>query len=101
MEALILFIMVISLLLLGVPIAIALGLSSILFLLTYSDSSLASIAQTLFSAFEGHYTLLAIPFFILARMGLGLGLGFRASHIFTSLPTFPVLVLSSNIFFLL
>jgi C4-dicarboxylate transporter DctM subunit len=41
-------------------------MSSILFLLWFSDSSLASIAQTLFSAFEGHYTLLAIPFFILA-----------------------------------
>ena len=73
MEALILFIMVISLLLLGVPIAIALGLSSILFLLTYSDSSLASIAQTLFSAFEGHYTLLAIPFFILASSFMSTG----------------------------
>jgi C4-dicarboxylate transporter DctM subunit len=72
-EALILFILVISLLLVGVPIAIALGLSSILFLLVYSNSSLASIAQTLFSAFEGHYTLLAIPFFILASSFMSTG----------------------------
>ncbi len=66
MEVALLFIMVIGLMLIGVPIAISLGMSSVLFLLVYSDSSLASVAQTLFSAFEGHYTLLAIPFFILA-----------------------------------
>jgi len=65
MEVVILFGMVIGLLLLGVPIAISLGLSSIVFLLLYSDASMGSIAQTLFSAFDGHYTLLAIPFFIL------------------------------------
>ena len=66
MEVALLFGAVIGLLLIGVPIAVALGLSSTLFLLIYSDSSLASIAQTLFEAFEGHFTLLAIPFFILA-----------------------------------
>ena len=66
MEVALLFSLVIGLLIIGVPIAIALGMSSVLFLLVFSDSSLASIAQTLFSAFEGHYTLLAIPFFILA-----------------------------------
>jgi len=66
MEVVLLFVMVIGLLLVGVPIAVSLGLSSILFLLWFSDSSLASVAQTLFSAFEGHFTLLAIPFFILA-----------------------------------
>lgn len=66
MEVLFLFSMVIVLLLIGVPIAVSLGMSSVLFLLWFSDSSLASVAQTLFAAFEGHYTLLAIPFFILA-----------------------------------
>lgn len=66
MEVLLLFVMVIGLMLVGVPIAISLGLSSTLFLLWFSDSSMASIAQTLFEAFEGHFTLLAIPFFILA-----------------------------------
>ena len=66
MEALLLFLGVLFLLAIGVPIAVALGLSSILFLLYHSDSSMASVAQTLFEAFEGHYTLLAIPFFILA-----------------------------------
>ena len=66
MEALLLFAMVIGLLMIGVPVAVSLGMSSILFLIWFSESSLASIAQTLFSAFEDHYTLLAIPFFILA-----------------------------------
>lgn len=66
MEVVILFTLVIGFMLIGVPIAISLGMSSVLFLLVFSDSSLASVAQTLFSAFEGHYTLLAIPFFILA-----------------------------------
>ncbi len=66
MEVALLFSLVIGLLLIGVPIAVSLGLSSTLFLLWFSESSLASIAQTLFSAFEGHFTLLAIPFFILA-----------------------------------
>ncbi len=66
MDVVILFSMVIGLLLIGVPIAVSLGLSSTLFLLIYSDSSLASVASTLFEAFEGHFTLLAIPFFILA-----------------------------------
>ncbi|PRY26373.1 C4-dicarboxylate transporter DctM subunit [Aliiruegeria haliotis] len=66
MEVVLLFTMVIGLLMIGVPIAVSLGLSSVLFLLWFSDSSLASIAQTLFNAFEGHFTLLAIPFFILA-----------------------------------
>ncbi|MGR3715092.1 MAG: TRAP transporter large permease [Shimia sp.] len=66
MEVVFLFAMVIGLLLIGVPIAVSLGLSSILFLLMFSDATLASVAGTLFEAFEGHFTLLAIPFFILA-----------------------------------
>ena len=66
MEVALLFGMVIGLLMIGVPIAVSLGLSSTLFLLWFSDTSLASIAQTLFEAFEGHFTLLAIPFFVLA-----------------------------------
>ncbi len=73
MEILILFVMVIGLMLIGVPIAISLGFSSIVFLLVFSDSSLASVAQTLFEAFEGHSTLLAIPFFILASSFMSTG----------------------------
>ena len=60
-------------LIIGVPIAISLGLSSIFFLLTLSDTSLASIAQSFFQAMAGHYTLLAIPFFILASSFMSTG----------------------------
>jgi C4-dicarboxylate transporter DctM subunit len=73
MEVLILFTMVVGLMLIGVPIAISLGLSSILFLLALSDTSMASIAQTFFQAMAGHYTLLAIPFFILASSFMSTG----------------------------
>ncbi|MCG9675085.1 TRAP transporter large permease [Vibrio chagasii] len=73
MAMLFLFLMVIAFMLVGVPIAISLGLSSILFLLMHSDASLASVAQTLFNAFAGHYTLLAIPFFILASSFMSTG----------------------------
>jgi C4-dicarboxylate transporter DctM subunit len=73
MEMLLLFLMVIGFMLIGVPIAVSLGLSSILFLMILSDASLASVAQTLFSAFQGHYTLLAIPFFILASVFMSTG----------------------------
>jgi len=68
-----LFAMVIGLLLIGVPIAVALGLSSIIFLMTFSESSLASIAQAFYQGMAGHYTLLAIPFFILASSFMSTG----------------------------
>ncbi|MEO1282815.1 MAG: TRAP transporter large permease [Pseudomonadota bacterium] len=73
MEIAILFGMVIAFLMIGVPIAVALGLSSIAFLYIHSDGSLVVIAQTLFDAFAGHYTLLAIPFFILASTFMSTG----------------------------
>ncbi|MFW7522973.1 TRAP transporter large permease [Vibrio ostreicida] len=73
MDIWLLFIMVIGFMLIGVPIAVSLGLSSILFLMIHSDGSLASVAQTLFNAFAGHYTLLAIPFFILASSFMSTG----------------------------
>ena len=73
MDILFLFVMVVGFMLIGVPIAVSLGLSSILFLMMHSDASLASVAQTLFNAFAGHYTLLAIPFFILASSCMSTG----------------------------
>ena len=73
MEVFILFTMVIGLLFVGVPIAVALGLSSMLFLLVNSDTSLASIAASLYNGMAGHYTLLAIPFFILASTFMSTG----------------------------
>ncbi len=73
MTVALLFAMVIGLMMIGVPIAVSLGMSSVMFLLIFSDSSLASVAQTLFAAFEGHSTLLAIPFFILASSFMSTG----------------------------
>lgn len=73
MEIILLFAMVVGFMVFGVPIAISLGLSSVLFLLLHSDTSLASVAQTLFNSFSGHYTLLAIPFFILASTFMSTG----------------------------
>ena len=73
MDVVLLFVMVIGLLFVGVPIAVSLGLSSIFFLLVFSDTSLASIAQALYQAMAGHYTLLAIPFFILASSFMSTG----------------------------
>ncbi|MEL6639837.1 MAG: TRAP transporter large permease [Pseudomonadota bacterium] len=73
MDVVLLFGMVVAFLVVGVPIAISLGLSSILFLLMFSNSSLASIAQSLYNAMADHYTLLAIPFFILASSFMSTG----------------------------
>lgn len=73
MEVLFLFLMIIGLLLIGVPIAVALGVSSIIFQLIFSDTSLAAVAQSLYLAMAGHYTLLAIPFFVLASSFMSTG----------------------------
>lgn len=73
MDVAILFLMVIGLMLIGVPIAVSLGFSSILFLLVLSETSLSAVAQSFFQAMAGHYTLLAIPFFILASSFMSTG----------------------------
>ena len=73
MEVVFLFALIVALLLVGVPIAVSLGLSSIIFLLAFSDTSLGSVAQSLYQAMAGHYTLLAIPFFILASSFMSTG----------------------------
>ncbi|OMH38884.1 TRAP transporter large permease [Motiliproteus sp. MSK22-1] len=57
----------------GMPIAIALGLSSMTTILLFSNDSLASVALKLFEATSEHYTLLAIPFFILSSAFLSTG----------------------------
>jgi C4-dicarboxylate transporter DctM subunit len=54
------------LLFLRVPIAISLGLSSILTLLVFSEQSLVALTQRFFFSLQGVPPLLAIPFFILA-----------------------------------
>ena len=49
----------------GVPVAISLGLSSLLTIMFFAQDSLASLSIKLYETSE-YYTLLAIPFFILA-----------------------------------
>jgi len=68
-----LFIFLFGCMMLGMPIALALGLSSITTILLFSGDSLASIALKLFEALSEHYTLLAIPFFILSSTFLSTG----------------------------
>ena len=50
---------------LGVPIAVSLGLASVLTMVLFADQSLMSLAQKFFHTMQV-YPLLAIPFFILA-----------------------------------
>ncbi len=68
-----LFIILLLCLLTGMPIAFALGLSSITTILLFSSDSLASIALKLLESQSEHYTLLAIPFFILSSTFLSTG----------------------------
>lgn len=72
MEPIVLFGLVLLLLLIGTPIAVSLGLSSLVIILFFSSDSLASISLKLFEAME-HYTLLAIPFFILSSAFMSTG----------------------------
>lgn len=68
-----LFIALFICMMIGMPIAIALGFSSMLTILLYSNDSLASIVLKLYESTSEHYTLLAIPFFILSSAFLSTG----------------------------
>lgn len=59
-----LFVLLFVFMVLGMPVAVALGLSSILTILFFAQDSLASLSLKLFETSE-QFTLLAIPFFIL------------------------------------
>ncbi len=72
MEAAILFAFVFTFLLLGVPVSVSLGLSSLLIIVFFSNDSVSSVAQQLFTASQ-NYTLLAIPYFILAAAFMSTG----------------------------
>jgi C4-dicarboxylate transporter DctM subunit len=65
MTTALLFILLFLFMFLGMPIAIALGLSSVVAIMYVGRDSLASLALKLFETSE-QFTLLAIPFFILA-----------------------------------
>ena len=72
MIATLLFIGLIALLLLGVPIAISLGFSSLAFITLATEDPAVVVAQKLFDTME-HTTLLAIPFFVLSSHFLTTG----------------------------
>jgi len=65
MTILFLFVALFALMFIGVPVAISLGLAGSLTILLFSPDSVTSLAIKLFETSE-HYTLLAIPFFLLA-----------------------------------
>lgn len=65
MTILILFALLFGLMLIGVPIAISLGLSSAITIMFFSPDSVRGLVIKMFETSE-HYTLLAIPFFLIA-----------------------------------
>lgn len=65
MTILFLFAVLFALMFIGVPIAVSLGLAGSLTIMLFSEDSVRSLAIKLFETSE-HYTLLAIPFFLLA-----------------------------------
>ncbi|MGB3447299.1 MAG: TRAP transporter large permease subunit [Xanthobacteraceae bacterium] len=67
-----LFVVLFGLLALGTPVAVSLGLSSLLTILFFAQDSLASLVLKFFQTME-QSTLLAIPFFILAANFLTTG----------------------------
>ncbi len=67
-----LFFTLLATMLIGVPIAMALGLTSVLTLLIFGQESLAALALKFFQATQ-KYELLAVPFFILAGTFLTTG----------------------------
>ena len=72
MNTLVLFTCLFLFMALGMPVAISLGLSSLLTILLFGHDSLASLSIKLYETSE-HYTLLSIPFFILAGAMMSTG----------------------------
>ena len=65
MTALLIFALLFALMLTGMPVSIALGLTVLTFLFTMTDVPLDSVALKLFTGIES-FEIMAIPFFILA-----------------------------------
>lgn len=72
MNTAILFILLFVFMFLGMPVGVALGLSSLTVILGFAGDSLASLTLKIYETSE-HYTLLAIPFFIVGGMFLTTG----------------------------
>ncbi len=65
MNALLIFGLLIALMLTGMPVSIALGLTVLAFMFTLTDVRTESVALKLFTGLES-FEIMAIPFFILA-----------------------------------
>ena len=65
MTALLIFLLLIALVLTGMAVSIALGLTVLVVLFTMTDVPLDSVAQKLFTGLE-KFEIMAVPFFILA-----------------------------------
>lgn len=72
MSTAVLFFLLFAFMLIGMPIAISLGLSSVLTILFFANDSLGSLADKVFHTMH-HSTLMAIPFFVLASAFLTTG----------------------------
>lgn len=73
MTTAVLFILLFLCMFMGMPIAIALGFSSVVTILFFSGDSLASMGLKFIENLTEHYTLLAIPFFVLSSAFLSTG----------------------------
>ncbi|MCJ8322272.1 MAG: TRAP transporter large permease [Rhizobiales bacterium] len=74
MTTIVLFVLLFALMFSGMPIAISLGLSSIITIMVFAEgTSMASISLKMVGTLTEHYTLLAIPFFILSSAFLSNG----------------------------
>ena len=65
MNALIIFVLLLALMLIGMPISISLGLTVLTFLFTMTSVPIESVALKIFTGIE-KFEIMAIPFFILA-----------------------------------
>lgn len=65
MRVIIVFVLLLSLMLTGMPVSIALGLTVLTFMFTLTDVRTESVALKLFTGIE-NFEIMAIPFFILA-----------------------------------
>ncbi len=72
MNTVVLFALLFIFMFMGMPVAVALGLSSLVVILGFTPDSLASLTLKIYETSE-HYTLLAIPFFIVGGVFMTTG----------------------------
>src|SRR6202000_2829742 len=83
MTALIIFALLLALMLTGMPISIALGLTVLTFLFTMTQVPIESVRLKLFTGLD-NFSIMAIPFFILAGTFLTRGGVARRMIVFTT-----------------